>query len=368
MKHIGHLLLAAIAFTTAANVGLSAPAASLQLGSLLRQSDAVVNGSIESTVPSGTSVVVNLLVTRTIKGAVLTGTPLNATWTPETQLQFSSSIRNGESGIWFLKQSGAAWAVLPVALGAVPISGIYIHVPAGPLPSIFAYDDSLPASNRLADELAAAAQSTETAVALGHILASGAADDLGSNVLGSIWGQLASSATPMTQAIGLAGQIRVGNSAGLAVLATVGPQAFSADAQDHLSTAICRYNASDIGAIQSLGALVTSAYAENVKLCAGHALRAIHSKEAVKYLMPLLDSPSRRMQYEAVAGIASFANGFPVQTANNTVDMSVLAANPNAPPATTDTLRYFPTLSAFQKQPDTYISYWKNWLLAHSIN
>jgi hypothetical protein len=362
------LLLSTIAIVTAES-GFSAPAANVSLANLLGQADAVVVATIQSTALSGPDAVLSLVINRVVKGSLTSGSSLPVTWSPSTS---SGPIGVGTgakgTGIWFLKQQGPAWIVLPVAIGPVPLDAIYINVPSGALPLAYAYDASLASVNRLSNEIAAAAQDPAAATALARIASSGATDDLGSNVLLPMWTQLSLSPTPITRAIGLAGQIRLGLPTALAALSNTDPRTFTSDAQDHLSAAICRYTNGDSGAVSSLGALTKSAYADNLKFCAVHALRAIHNKEALAYLSPLLDSASARLQYEAVAGIASFANGLPIQTPANTANMSLYTVPPNAPFATADTQKHFPTQRAFTKQPQTYISFWKSWLVMHAVN
>jgi hypothetical protein len=353
----------------AAGSGLGAPAANVSLAVLLNQADAVIVATVEAAVASGPDVALSLIVSRVVKGSLGSGSSVPVTWVPVT-----SSVKVGageaaeQTGIWFLKQQGPTWVVLPITVGAVPVNAIYVHVPSGALPVAYAYDAGLPSESRLAYEIAAAAQDPLAATELAHVAASGAVDGLGSDVLPPIWAQLSSSTTPITRAIGLAGQIRLGSAAALVVLSNMDPSAFTSVAQDLLSAGICGYRSSDSAAVGGLGALTKSSYADNVRFCAVHALREIHSKEALAYLAPLLDSASLRSQYEAVAGIASFANGLPIQTAANTATLSDLAVPPDAPLATTDTQKYFPSQSAFARQPQMYISFWKSWLLTHPIN
>jgi hypothetical protein len=344
----------------------ASPAASLSLAGLLGEADAVVVGTAYVTALSGTNVAISLVISRVVKGIVGAGTSLPVTWSLGSTVPFSMGTTG--TGIWFLKQQGSSWIVLPVTAGEVPLSAVYISLPSGPLPIGYAYGASLPSANRLANEIAVGVQDPVAGVQLAHIAASGAIDGLGSGVLLPIWTQLSSSSVPLTRAVGLAGQIRLGLPAPLAVLAGADPGAFTSDAQDHLSASICRYTGSDSGAVGSLGALAQSAYADNLRFCAIHALREIHSSNTLAYLAPLLDSSSSRIQYEAVAGIASFANALPIQTSGNTTNMSLFTIPQVAPFTTADTQKFYPTLSAFALQPQIYVTFWKNWLLAHAVN
>ena len=363
------LLLISCLWAVAANActASGAPVADVPLGRLLAGADAVVVATVTSSVSVETSISITLSVVRALKGDVAPGMSIAATWTPAASQLPAGGPPGGQTGIWFLGQSSGGWGVLPVATGAVPAGSTYIPAaPAGP-PAGFAYAASAPPAAKLAWELGAAAQDPSNASALAWLLSSGAADDLGSSVLSPVWNQLSSSVAPAARATGLAGQVRTGSPAALAALARSDPTTFDPMSVSYLASAICRYTGGDAGGISSLGALARSTYGGRVPLCAAHALRSIHSGDAVRELVPLLDSPAQRLQYEAVAGIASFANGLPVATPANIRNMSFLAVPSSAMSASPDTMQNFPALGEFLRQPQVYISFWKNWLVTHPL-
>ena len=348
--------------------GLAAPAAPLPLGKLLQMADAVVVATVQNQVVSGPDVSLSLTAVRVLKGSVMPGSNLYVTWSPPVPPDSTLLGRStAGSGVWFLKQGAAGWTALPISAGAISFEGVYFTVPSRSLQAGNAYDPQASLQERFASELAAAARDPESAPAVAHVIAGGAIDDFDPVVLSPIWSQLASDPSASTRAIGLAGQIRLGASSALVAVANTDAAAFPADAQDHLSIAICQYHNPDSAGINALGALVKSSYADTVRFCAMHALRAIHNKDTLVYLSALLDAGSVRAQYEAIAGIASFANGFPIQAAENAANMGFLTASGNAPLATSDTQKYFPTRSAFAKQPEMYVSFWKNWLVANQL-
>ena len=362
------LLFHIIALAACAWPGICSPAANVSLAGLLAQADAVVVAVVVDASTVGSDVNVTISVTRPLTGSLTAVKTVSAVWSPTgtpSVIRASSDI--GASGIWFLKQVGAQWAVLPIAVGTVPLSQIYFPVPAGPMSATFAYVATASPQAKLAWEVAAAvdAGSGPTAV---RIAVSGALDGLGSTVLAPVWARLSASSAPLARAVGLAGQIRLGSPIPLATIAAASPALFSSNAQDHLSAAICSYTSTAGNSISSLGSLAKSGYSASVQYCALHALREIHTKEALPYLTPFLDSASVKLQYEAVAGIASFANGLPVQTASNTANMTLMTAPTSAPLATNETRKNFPTQRAFESQTQTYISFWKNWLSVHMVN
>ena len=145
-----------------------------------------------------------------------------------------------------------------------------------------------------------------------------------------LWAKLSVSSSSLLRANGLAGQIRMGLPTALTTLASVKPAAFTTDAWDAMSVALCQYRNTVGDGLASLAVLTGPTYAENVRYCSAHALRSIHTRDAARYLRPLLDSDSLRLQYEAVAGVASFANALPVQTPSNTPNMGFLNGPPEA--------------------------------------
>jgi hypothetical protein len=362
------LLFALISLAACVLPGLGAPAANVSLAALLGQADAVIVGVVADLAVSGRDVAVTISVTRTIKGSLSKHITALAIWSPLAPPEaIPSSFDPGASGIWFLKQQGTNWVVLPVAVGAVPFSQIYFSVPSGTLAAKYAYAPTVSTQTKLAWEIAAAMSDPRTRPAAMHIIGSGVLDDLGSSVLSPVWAGLVASSDSLVKAFGLAGQVRLGSPAALAAIAGADPARFSSDAQDHLSEAICGYTNPASESVSSLGLLTQSGYISRLQFCALRALRAIHTKETLPYLATFLDSTSEKLQYEAVAGIASFANSFPLPTARNTADMTMLAISPNAPLATAATQANFPTQRTFADQPQTYISFWKNWLSGPSI-
>ena len=355
-------------FLAVAEMSFAGPAGIVAIGQLLRSADIVVVGTVTGVADSGTEVDISLVVNRTVKGAATAGSAIGVQWLPILSPEFRGSRYSvGRTGIWFLKRTESALIVLPVTGGAVPLADVYIGVSPDPLPSQGASDANLSSAFKLANELRAAAQNPVIEPATRRILSSGAADDLDDNALQPTWENLSSSADAGSKALGWAGEIRRGQTAPLTALAGAGPGAISPDALNSLTMAICQFSGNDPGAIASLGSLAKSTFPDSLKGCAVHALRRIHTRETIAFLAAELDSPSQQMQYEAVAGIASFANGLPVQTAQNTANMSAFAIPPNSPLSTADTRKNFPSRSAFSQQPQMYISFWKGWVTAHPV-
>jgi hypothetical protein len=194
------LLFALISLAACVLPGLGAPAANVSLAALLGQADAVIVGVVADLAVSGRDVAVTISVTRTIKGSLSKHITALAIWSPLAPPEaIPSSFDPGASGIWFLKQQGTNWVVLPVAVGAVPFSQIYFSVPSGTLAAKYAYAPTVSTQTKLAWEIAAAMSDPRTRPAAMHIIGSGVLDDLGSSVLSPVWAGLVASSTRLSR-------------------------------------------------------------------------------------------------------------------------------------------------------------------------
>jgi hypothetical protein len=99
----------------------------------------------------------------------------------------------------------------------------------------------------------------------------------------------------------------------------------------------------------------------SLRRCSAHALRAIHTKESLPGLLQLLDSSDQTVRYEAVFGLASFANGLPVQVPSNTANLEFLRPSGNSPLATADTRANMPSLPEFRSNEQKYLNFWRQW-------
>lgn len=95
---------------------------------------------------------------------------------------------------------------------------------------------------------------------------------------------------------------------------------------------------------------------------AAKALASIHTKEALPYLAVLIDDQDRGLRAEGIGGLASFANGLPVQTPANTTSLEYLQFPPIASYKTGETVAHF-VLALPSTAPDeaAYLSFWKSW-------
>jgi hypothetical protein len=268
----------------------------------------------------------------------------------------------GKPGIWFLKkESQATWSIMPVLEGAIPIDISFITVPAGPL----SYDPDATPVDKLVAEIAAAAQEPSTASEAARHIGLGALNDLDPTKVRRLWDALAQSSSGPSKAIGLAQLIQAGDRAALLAVAN-GDVQIDPGQPNFLAMSINQYRDSDPAAISALAKVAQGQ--EPLRSAAAHALRAIHTEDTLPYLAALLDSDSAIVRYEGVAGIASFANGLPVQTDQNYTNMAFLKPSATAEFQPTDETReHFPGLDLFRENEQKYILFWKKWLADNQL-
>jgi len=85
----------------------------------------------------------------------------------------------------------------------------------------------------------------------------------------------------------------------------------------------------------------------------------------VPHLAALLDSASPDIRYDAVSGLAAFANNFPIQDATNFANMGFLQSQGATVFTTADTMKNFPGVTAFHQQESVYLEFWKAWWITN---
>jgi len=288
-----------------------------------------------------------------VKGDIALATTIKAIWQSN-----NPGVATGH-GLWFLKRSPDGWTVLPVQSGWAQFNNIFIPVPTGPLPDDYAYDPAASASDKVASEVSAA---IEGIPGLGLLpgLQGGLLDQLNSPVIQVLYRRLAASSSIQQKILGLSGLIRSGNTPALNSAIEAAPAISSSTVEYGTLLLSIRdgFRASDANSAVILGqAAVNTSLRLDFRQSAAHALRGIHTKDALPYLAALLDDPDIELQSEAVGGLASFANGLAIQTAAGGPSLSYLQLPDRAPYKTEDTVAHF----ALGEAALRYLSYWKTW-------
>ena len=337
----------------AAPSGLAPIFAPASLVQLQQNADLILAGSASDGIRAGDSLNFTIQVNRVVKGDIAPATTIKAIWQSN-----NPGVATGH-GLWFLKRSPDGWSVLPVQSGWAQFNNIFIPVPTGPLPDAYAYGPAASASDKVASEISAA---IEGIPGLGLLpgLQGGLLDQLNSPVIQVLYRRLAASSSIQQKILGLSGLIRSGNTPALNSAIEAVPAISSSTVEYGTLLLSIRdgFRASDANSAVILGqAAVNTSLRLDFRQSVAHALRGIHTKDALPYLAALLDDPDIELQSEAVGGLASFANGLAIQTAAGGPSLSYLQLPDRAPYKTEDTVAHF----ALGEAALRYLSYWKTW-------
>lgn len=113
-------------------------------------------------------------------------------------------------------------------------------------------------------------------------------------------------------------------------------------------------------AIQFFGRLSTKSDRVAARF-AVQALRRFHVKECLPYFASLLDALDVEVRYQAVAGLAEFANGFWQKAVGSDVASRIGLPAGGTLWSSDSTTENFPTLDDFIRRPETFTSFWKAW-------
>jgi HEAT repeat protein len=325
---------------------ISAPASLLQLQ---QNADLIVVGSASGGDQAGDILNFTIQVSRVLRGDVMAGTPIPVSW------QSSPAVAATGHGLWFLNRSSGGWRVLPVQPGWAQFNDIFVAVPIGPLPTPYAYDPAAALSDKVASEISAAIES-----GTGRRLWPSMLDELNSPVTQVLYRRLSTSISAQQRILGLSGQIRSGSAEALTSAIQAAPALSGSGAEYAILLLSIRdeFRASDAKSVAIMGqAALNNNLNSDFRESAAHALRAIHTQDALPYLAALLDDPDIKLQEEAIGGLASFANGLPIQTAASVPSLAYLQLPDHAPYKTESTVGHFVMGPGAIAQ----LPFWKSW-------
>ena len=339
----------------AAQSALAPISGSASIAQLQETADLIVAGSASGGIQVGGVLNFTIRVSRVVKGDILPGISIPANW-PSTDPAFAAS----GNGLWFLKQSPGGWRVLPLQSGFATFQNAFIPIPAGPLPAPYAYNSAAASvTDKLASEISAATENGNGLVSLFGLHQTWL-DELHSPVVQVLYRRMSDSSSIQQKILGLSGLIRGGEAAALNS-AVEGSSEFAKSRLEFgilLNSIGNDFRSSDARSVAVLGgAVVNSGLPLDLREGAAHALRGIHTKDALPYLAGLLDDPDTKLQAEGVGGLGSFANGLPIQTPASIPSLSYLQRPEHALYRTEETEANF----ALGEGSFKYVTFWKNW-------
>lgn len=342
---------------------MGVPCASLAGTTMTDRADAVVVGEVSSGQQTGSHVSFMLRVDRALKGSIAPGTVVSVEWARapvvSTPLQHS-----GEYGVWFLQAaSTGAWHLLPAthSNAPIPLALACYPLPKGSVPSVITTAAS--PHDLVALELAAGLGQFDRRGVQFYRAANGLLSIPASPAVASVHRLLVKSADPQLQVVGLIGLVQQGDAASLEQV----PQFQEAMSASILSTqmvlAVQHVRDGAPRTVEALGRLVTGpTVGVGIQAAAAEALRTIHTRESLPFLVAMLDSPSLKIRHQGLAGLSMFVLNLPIQTPEMGPSMTWLTPQGPAPYRTADTDRYS---VAFGVEPEgrqaEYVTFWKGW-------
>jgi len=331
---------------------------------LYDKADAIVVGTIEGVVAPGRTFSLNLRVDRAVKGTIQ---PAQQVF---VELEIDG-VRQMEVGtvtaLWFLTGSPQRWSALPIVnAGNHELQDFYLRLPEKTSVERFGPPETLAPNDRLAAELAAAVEVSSDPRLIAR-MASFEETMPPSPVLTGILRSYVASPSQDLRAIGISGLLLSDDGASrrdgvLALAADRGMRWSGSAGANALANNLCTSRASDTESVIALGSTILKDSPDGVARCAAYALRSVHTREALPYLVALLDHPDFNIRYDAGMGLASFANNLPVHNPKANASMDWLTPLPGkAPYSTAETREHFPLIPAFKEQEDKYLNFWKVW-------
>ena len=349
---------------------VASPIGLLDLETVADKADAVVVATVTQQSQSGSLVSFVLSVNRVLKGNVAPKQLISAQWTSLTGDLREGNIK-GVQALWFLNGNSMAtfWQIIPTLAGAAPLGLVILPAGATIVSADFQYTSGTPVNEKLFLELLNGIEERGGSSLILFPERLDSFDHMASAAIRKVYTRWSSGTQQQLQAIGMRGLIRQGDTTTLASVErqfqSLGTQP---DASASIANAICSYNNANPIGIPILGRLAASiSPIPRLQRCAAEALRNIHSKETLPFLVPLLESTDVTIRYFGLSGLASFANtGYIPWEPPLQLD-SVQAPRTPSGFVNQDTLNNFPAMSAFAQNETQYLTFWKIWWTKNQI-
>ena len=359
-RRLSEVAIALILIVTPQVAGASGNVA---IADLMRQADVVVVADVLGGSDNGSQITMSISIRRILNGPMTQGKVVAIQW-QAPNFRNSAPLAPGKpTGLFFLRINGTGYTALPVISGTIMSSDLYLAIPAADLSGTYVYQDSAALADKLTAELAAAVNGLKNGdFAVGAAYLDGL-ESLKSPTLITKYNGLADAASPDAKALALAGLIRNGDVAALGRVQTENDSLTKSAQFTHIVNSICwYYRNSGTQSVSVLGTIAGNPMASiALQRCAVHALRSIHTKESLPALRQMLESSDQTIRYDAIQGLAAYANNLPIQTIDNTAGMAYLKPLGDGPFATSETRANMPSLPAFRANEQKYLTFWKQW-------
>lgn len=327
---------------------------------LADQAAAVVVGEVASGRQIGNSAVFTITVARTLKGDVSPGAVL----TVNAALQRPGDRDlAGTYGMWFLRQNGSQWLLLPAQNGLFDTAYYPLSKTASPA-TITTNARPSTLNDQITAELAAALPTYSTNALQFHVLAGNLLSAPDNPVTQEIFQSFRSNPDPEIKFIGLARSVRNKNdTSALAEIANNIDAAQRLKATFFVVPGLAGRLDMDPVAIGYLGKVASSSN-PGLQRAAANALMYIHTRDTLPFLAKLLESNDATTREFAMRGLSRFVGNLPVTTQENTLSGRASLQQGPAPYRTPDTDRYSLATRSLDQTPDgeaAFLQFWKSW-------
>jgi hypothetical protein len=342
------------------------PAAPASIKRLSENADLIAVATSLQGAQVGSQVSFVLAIERVLKGSVLPGATVHASWTTTDDPGALQMQLLAVRGLWFLKSDGGSnYNIMPTAVGHATINDVCVSVPAGDVRARFAYTNSMAVPDKIALELAASAEAVANGEIKSLLLIRPASSGASPGGLTTAHRLLVQSSVPRTRAIGYQGLLLQNDRSALEEVEQQATSLAQANAVALIAASIGdNYRNADPAGIAVLGRMATAGPRSPLlpfKSSAARALAWIHSRESLPILAEMLSDPDSAIRTYGVGGLAMFANNEPSQAASS---LSTAPAAPIYQPwyRTSETASHS-TMSAqiLVQHEAEYIGFWTKW-------
>ena len=325
--------------------------------------DAIVVGEVLSLQQTGSQVAFTLQVDRNLKGNIVPTSVIQVEWDRAPVTRTPQQI-SGQYGMWFLRtNANGAWQLLPATHSNTPLPLSLACYPLLKGSAPFASAVGTQSVNDLVTgELSTAVEHLPSATTEFYYTATGLLSLSDTSNVTSQYRRLSQMADPQLQVLGLIGLVRQGDAASIERVLELQAALRASKLRVHMVSAVRNVRDGTPRTVQALGRLATtSGVGSGLQMAACDALRSVHTKDSLPFLVALLDSPNAEIRHEGLAGISMFVENLPIQKAEMVPNMTWLRPQGPAPYRTTDTDKYS---AKFGEPPDRqaeYVAFWKSW-------
>lgn len=335
----------------------SASGASWVMNQIQSSALVVIGETAGMTVAPNGAVSLNVRVIRELKGTDH-GTSLSVELRAPARAVAGFRWESAECGLFFLAPNAEGWTALPPADLSLSLQDFYypsdacasggLGLPANPGPDDFV--------ELILHSLWVGPPSDRAVLALSRGL--WASD---SPVVLAAAAELSTSPQPGLQALGLMWRIAQGEDRALAQVPALVPKLKQSSLGSVLVGPISAYARVSDAAAKSLGEIASQGTGSGFERAAAQALRALHTRAAVPYLLALLDSADQGVRLDAVGGLSMVLAGVPPLSGRSPQGTFEKAMNPASRKrlSADDEAHVFFAGTDFAKREAELVSWWK---------